>query len=256
MFRKGKKLVVGMVHLLPLPGSPRFEGNLDRVVESALEDALALADGGVDALLVENYGDIPYVTRRASMLTAVAMAHIVDLIKSKVDLPIGVNVQFDAYEAELVIATICKGDFVRIEGFTDTLLADTGLVTPCAAEALRLRRQIGGGEISIWADVQVKETQPLGDRTLVAAAVAAAKNLADAIIVTGSATGSPPTPEMLREVKEAVDIPVLVGSGLTPENATKLLAVADGAIVGTAFKSGHQIDKQKVRRLMKVVQEL
>lgn len=256
MFQKGKKLVAGMVHLLPLPGSPRFEGHLDRVVERALEDALALAEGGVDALLVENYGDVPYVTRKVPMLTAVAMTHIMDLIKSKVDLPIGVNVQFDAYEAELVIAAICKGNFVRIEGFIDTLLADTGLVTPCAAEALRLRRQIEGEGTSIWADIQVKETQPLGGRTLIAAAAAAAKNLADAIIVTGSATGSPPTPEMLREVKEAVDIPVLVGSGLTPENATKLLAVADGAIVGTAFKTGRRVDEQKVRRLMGVVREL
>ncbi|MBC7097617.1 BtpA/SgcQ family protein [Candidatus Bipolaricaulota bacterium] len=207
-------------------------------------------------MLCENYGDVPYVTRKVPMLTAVAMTHIMDLIKSKVDLPIGVNVQFDAYEAELVIAAICKGNFVRIEGFIDTLLADTGLVTPCAAEALRLRRQIEGEGTSIWADIQVKETQPLGGRTLIAAAAAAAKNLADTIIVTGSATGSPPTPEMLREVKEAVDIPVLVGSGLTPENATKLLAVADGAIVGTAFKTGRRVDEQKVRRLMGVVREL
>ncbi|MGC8817409.1 MAG: BtpA/SgcQ family protein [Candidatus Hadarchaeum sp.] len=256
MFQEGKKLVVGMVHLHPLPGSPRFDGNLDEVAEAALEDALALADEGVDALLVENYGDVPYLTRKLPLLTVVAMAHIVDLIKSKIVIPLGINVQFDAYEAELVIATVCKGNFVRIEGFVDTLITDTGLVTPCAAECLRLRRQGGGEKVAIWADVQVKETQPIGNRNIVAAAVAAAKNLADAIIVTGSATGSAPAAKTLKEVKAAVDRPVLVGSGLTPENAPELLAIADGAIVGTALKTGGRIDRRKVRRLMEVIRKL
>lgn len=249
--KKEEKILIGMLHLLPLPGSPLFSGNFRQAVHTAIEDALALCDGGADAILVENYGDIPYYVRHVPTITLVAMAHIIDTITSRLDkdFPIGINVQFDAYEAELALAAVSEASFVRVEGFVDTLITDTGLVMPCAAEVTRLRRNICPGKVQIWADVQVKETQMLGNRSVVESARAAAKNLADAIIVTGAATGASPSAEMVKAIKETVTVPVIVGSGVDVSNARHLLKYADAAIVGTSLKEKGRVSREKVREL-------
>ncbi|MEM4723657.1 MAG: BtpA/SgcQ family protein [Candidatus Hadarchaeum sp.] len=256
--KKEGKLLIGMVHLLPLPGAPLFRGDFRKVVEAALEDALALIEGGADAVIVENYGDIPYYVRHIPIITTVAMEHIIDAIKSKLgnDFPLGINVQFDAYEAELALAAISQAAFIRVEGFVDTLIADTGLVMPCAAEVTRLRRNLSIENVQIWADVQVKETQVLGTRTIVESAKSAVKNLADVIIVTGAATGSSPAVEIVKTIRDAVSVPIIVGSGVNATNAPQLLRYADGAIVGTSLKEKGRVSRRRVRELQKIFKDL
>lgn len=258
LFAKKEKVLIGVVHLLPLPGSPKFSGDLQKVQEAAVHDALALLEGGADAILIENYGDIPYFVREPPLITVIAMSYVVHAIKNKIlnDVPIGINVQFDAYKAELALASVYEASFIRVEGFIDTLLADTGLVTPCAAEVLRLRRQFSAERVQIWADVQVKETQVLGTRSIVEAAKAAAKNMADAVIITGSATGEAPSAEILKRVREVVKVPILVGSGVSLKNVAELLAFSDGAIVGTALKVDGRISQEKVRELKDIMRYL
>lgn len=258
LVKRGEKTLIGMLHLLPLPGSPLFAGNFRQVINTAIEDALALRDGGADAILVENYGDVPYYVRHVPIITIVAMGHIIDTIKSRLDqdFPIGVNVQFDAYEAELALAAVNEAAFIRIEGFVDTLITDTGLVMPCAAEVTRLRRYTCLGNVQIWADVQVKETQVLGNRSVVESARSAVKNLADAVVVTGTTTGASPSVEIVKAIKETVSVPVIVGSGVNASNARQLLRYADAAIVGTSLKEKGRVSPEKVRKLKQVFKNL
>jgi len=128
------KAIVGMVHLLPLPGSPRYGGSLDEVIETALDDAQKLVAGGIDGLIVENFGDLPYPCGGVSLLTAVAMATVVKAVSAEVKVPLGVNVQFNDFRSELAIAHVCGAKFVRLEAFVDTVVSDGGIVQACAAE--------------------------------------------------------------------------------------------------------------------------
>jgi len=258
LFEHGK-VIVGMVHLLPLPGSPRYAGSLDAILDAALSDTSALAEGGVDALIVENFGDLPYPPGRMPLISLLAMARVAAVVSSEVKLPIGINVQFNDFRSELAMAFACSASFVRVEGFVDNLLTDSGIIPACAADATRYRREIGADAVAIWADVQVKETMPLGERPIEEAAYAAVKNLADVVIVTGQATGMETPIDAVQAVKRAVARPVIVGSGFNMENALALLAVADGAIIGSALKFGgkaeNRVDPARVRALMDIVRK-
>ena len=259
LFREKHKVIVGMVHLLPLPGSPRYAGSIEAILDAALADASALAEGGVDALIVENLGDLPYPTSPTPLPTLLAMTRIAAAVCDKVKLPIGINVRFNDFRSELAMALACAATFVRVEAFVDNLLTDSGIIPACAADATRYRQAIGAAGVQIWADVQVKESMPLGERPLVEAARAAQKNLAEAIIVTGQETGAETPLEAVKAVKSVVRCPVLVGSGVNVQNAASMLAVADGAIVGSALKfdgkAENRVDRARVRALMDVLRK-
>jgi hypothetical protein len=252
-----KKVIIGMVHLLPLPGSPRYAGSLNAITDAALSDALALEKGGIDAIIVENFGDLPYPPGQVPTVSLLAMTRIVTVLSNEISLPIGINVQFNDWRSELAMAYSCSASFVRIEGFIDNLLTDSGFVSACAADAMRYRHEIGADEVAVLADIQVKETIPLGERSIQDAALTAVKNLADAIIVTGQATGAETPIEAVRTVKQTVSCPVLVGSGLNLTNASALLSIADGAIVGSALKvegkAENRVDPVRVQTLIGAV---
>jgi membrane complex biogenesis BtpA family protein len=253
--------VIGMVHLLPLPGSPRWGGDLRAVRERALADARALAEGGVDGLLVENFGDAPFLKGPVGPETVAAMALLVQAVADAVPLPVGVNVLRNDARAALAIACLTGARFVRVNVHTGVMLTDQGLIEGAAAESLRYRRWLGAERVKLLADVLVKHGAPLAPQTPEAAARdAAQRGLADALIVSGAATGLPPERETLLRVREAVAVPVLVGSGLTPDNVQELLTVADGAIVGTSLKREGRVeeavDARRVARLMERVRSL
>ncbi|MEK6371287.1 MAG: BtpA/SgcQ family protein [Acidobacteriota bacterium] len=71
---------------------------------------------------------------------------------------------------------------------------------------------------------------------------------ADAIIVSGRETRAEPDAARFALVREAVDAPLLVGSGLTEANAASF-AAADGAIAGTSVKRDGRVDAARVARL-------
>ena len=235
------KAVIGMVHLAALPGSPRWAGSMDRIVDAALVDARTLAEGGVDALLVENHGDMPFTAGRVDAATVAAMAVIIAEIKKAVALPIGVNVlKSDALSA-LAVASATSARFVRVNVHVGAVVADQGLLQSGAHDTLRYRRLLGL-DIKILADVQVKHGMPLAPIPIEQEARdCVTRALADGLVVSGTATGEP-------------GIPLLVGSGATPETAALLLSVADGLIVGTAVKRdgvlANPVDLARVRRLV------
>ncbi len=250
------RTLVGMVHLAPLPGSPRWGGAMDAVVARALDDARALVEGGIDALIVENYGDAPFTPVRVAPATTAAMAIVAaELRRALPGVPLGVNVLKNDARAALAVAVAAGGAFIRVNVHAGAVLADQGVVHSDAYHTLRDRRLIGA-DVQIFADVQGKHAVPLAPVELEQEARDLVhRGLADALVVSGRATGEPTALGDIKRVRDAVGgVPILVGSGVTPETVGELLSVADGAIVGTALKHGgdvrNPVDIARVRRLV------
>jgi membrane complex biogenesis BtpA family protein len=231
--------LIGMVHLGPLPGAPRFAGDLERILAAALADAGTLAEAGFDALLVENLGDAPFFADDVPKATVAALARAVTEVRRAVALPVGVNVLRNDARAALAVAAATGATFIRVNVLAWAAYTDQGPIIGRAAEVTRLRAALGGS-IRILADVFVKHaTPPLGLTLEQAAADAWERAGADGLIVTGPATGRPTPLDDLQRVKAAApDAPVYAGSGVTVESIAGLLQVADGVIVGTALKHG------------------
>ncbi|HIK38578.1 MAG: BtpA/SgcQ family protein [Geminocystis sp.] len=239
-----KKPVIGVVHLLPLPTSPRWGGNLKAVIERAEQEATALAAGGVDGIIVENFFDAPFPKDRVDPAVVSAMTIIVDRIMNLVMLPIGLNVLRNDAHSALAIAACVGAQFIRVNVYTGVMATDQGLIEGKAHELQKYRRELGK-DIAIFADVLVKHARPLGTPNLTTAVQdTIERGLADAVILSGWATGLPPSLEDLELAKEAAkDTPVLVGSGANWENIGQLLTIADGVIVASSLKRNGKIEE-------------
>ena len=232
------KAFIGVIHLPPLPGSPRWGGDLSVVLEQAKRETTALTEGGASGIIVENFGDAPFRIGRVEPETVAAMTRAVDLVCRATPLPVGVNMlRTDALSA-LAVAVAAGAQFIRVNVHYGTMAADEGLVTGEASETLRRRRLVNAEHIAILADVLVKHAVPLGEPDLgLIARETAYRGLADGLIVTGPVTGQPAVANDVATVRKAVpDRPLLVGSGVDAGNAAHFLAHADGAIVGTSLK--------------------
>lgn len=238
-----EKPIIGMVHLRPLPGSPRFDGNLKEIYAQAEWEATTLAKAGVDGLIVENLGDEPYQIGEPTPVQFALMSAITRQVCQIVDIPVGVNVQFNAWQAELAIAHSCGADFIRVEVFVDTVVSAQGIVHPCSAQLTRYRADLNA-RVALFTDIQTKYTTNIVAQTLTQSAIDARNAGADALIVTGAATGAATPLDAVSEVKSAVNLPVLVGSGTNIQNVGQVLAIADGAIVGSALKEGKNAENR------------
>ena len=254
--REGAKEIVGVVHLLPLPGSPGWKGDLDSVVDFAQRDTEALAGGGVDAVIFENFGDVPFLSGPVPPETIAAMAVVIESVASSVEVIFGVNVLRNDPIAALGLAYATGGQFIRANVHTGVMVTDQGIIEGRAEDTVR-RRSALAAPVKLLADVLVKHAVPLGEQNIQDAAKAAVyRGMADAVIVTGSFTGEEADLSDVKSVKEAVPqgTPVLVGSGVTEENIGEYLEWADGVIVGTSFKSNgvvsNPVDTERVARLV------
>jgi uncharacterized protein len=239
--RFGRRAVFGMVHLLPLPGAPLFDA-LDKVIEAAHTDARAIAEGGADGIVFENFGDRPFIKGRVEAETVAAMTRVIAEVTRDIHLPFGVNVLRNDAQSALAIAAATGAAFIRVNVHTGAMLTDQGLIEGDAYATLR-RRAALAPEVLIFADHLVKHAVPLGEVDPVQAAKdLRLRGLADAVIVSGIETGAPVDAERLQRLREALpDAPLLLGSGLTVDNADAFHA-ADGAIVGTSIKREGRLD--------------
>lgn len=250
--------VVGMIHLLPLPGSPRAR-RLDRVLERALEDARALARAGVDGLLVENFGDAPFEPAGVEPQVVAAMAVAAREVRLATELPVGVNVLRNDARSALAVGLAAGAAFIRVNVHVGAAETDQGRIEGRAHETLRMRRAIGS-RAAIFADVLVKHARhAAGTDPALAARETAYRGGADALLVTGPETGAAADAARLRAVKRAVpDRPVWVASGVTLESAP-LWGEADGFIVGSAFKRGgraeNPVDYARALKLIRVLRK-
>ena len=256
-----RPLLVGVVHLLPLPGAPRAGRDLTPVLDAARRDAAALAEG-CDAVIVENFGDVPFHATRVPAETIAAMALSLAAVGEELGaLPLGVNVLRNDAAAALGLCAATGASFFRVNVHTGAAVTDQGIIEGEADRTLRERARLAP-DAALLADVHGKHASPLGRESIGRAALdALERGMADAVIVSGHGTGNSPSPEPLAEVRAAVGSrPVLIGSGLTPENAGSLLAHADGAIVGTWLKEEGRlerpVDRARVRELRGLLDEL
>ena len=229
--------LIGVVHLAPLPGSPQASLSVDQVAERALVGARALADAGFDALIVENFGDVPFCAEHVEVHTAIAIGRVVRAVIENVPCPVGVNVLRNDARTALAVAAMTGASFIRVNVHTGVYAADQGLLEGRAAETLRDRAALDA-DVAVFADVHVKHAEPLGGRDLARAAEETAyRGLADALIVTGPTTARPADLADVQQVRQAVpDRPILVGSGVTIDTVAAVLAATDGVIVGTALE--------------------
>ncbi|MBE0556480.1 MAG: BtpA/SgcQ family protein [Proteobacteria bacterium] len=231
--------LIGMIHLLPLPGAPRFGGSRLAILEAAMRDAEALTAAGFDALLVENYGDTPFAKDDAGRHVVAEMSVIASELRRRFDVPLGVQVLRNDARASLAIAAAAGAGFVRINVHTGAMVTDQGVIEGMAHDTLRFRQAIGAGDVSIFADVHVKHAVPLGSGSFEDALNdTVQRGLADAVIVSGSGTGMKTDPGRIRLAVERCDVPVYVGSGADIDSLPDLLPPAHGLIVRTSIKRG------------------
>lgn len=250
--------IVGMVHLPALPGAPGYEGDFQAIRESALRDARALEAGGVDAVLVENFGDAPFYPDDVPKHVVASMTRVATDLRDAVDLPLGVNVLRNDAAAALSVTAAAGGAFVRVNVHAGARTTDQGVVEGTAHETVRLRERLDA-DVAILADLDVKHSAPLADGYDATVEEVVERGRADGVIVSGSATGESVEREHLESVvarrdELGLDAPVFVGSGVTADTIGDLLSVADGVIVGTALKEDglttNPVDPDAVERLV------
>ena len=261
LFSAASRTLIGVVHLGPLPGSPGWKGDLDKILQHAVDDAIAYEHGGAHALFIENFGDVPFTKGAVGPETVAAMTAAGRAVRQAVQLPIGFNVLRNDGRAALAVCAACDGSFIRINVHTGAMLTDQGLIEGDAFHTLRYRASICP-QAKILADVHVKHAVPLGDWSIEnSARDTLERGLADALIVSGTGTGMATEVGDVQRVRTACPrAKILLGSGVTLENVQEYMPIADGFIVGTSLKKGgtlhNAVDPKRVAALAKAMRKI
>ena len=226
------KPIIGMIHMPPLVGAPRSTLSMKELTDFALSEADKLERAGLDAAIVENVGDAPLFKDRVPPVTVAAMSIITREVARHTKLKVGVNMLRNACEDALSVALVSGAHFIRCNVMIGAYVTDQGIIEGCAAKLIRLRREMGS-KILILGDVHVKHSYPLFNVPVEdAARDLAERGGADAVIVSGARSPVPPSFERVKKVKDAIELPVLLGSGIGLANVKKFYEMSDGIIVG------------------------
>jgi membrane complex biogenesis BtpA family protein len=249
-----KKPIIACIHLLPLPGSPRYRGSMKEVYDMSVKDAEIFRMYNVDGLIVENFRDNPFYPDRLPSESIAAMSAVTREVKKVFSGPIGINALRNDALSALSIAAAAEVHFIRVNVHIGAAVTDQGIIEGKAHETLRLRK-ILDDRILIFADVAVKHASILGKRTIIDETKdLSVRGMADALIVTGDQTGGAANPDDMNKVKENTTLPVLIGSGITDQNIKEYFGVADGFIVGSFFKkdgiADNSVEENRVKKLM------
>jgi membrane complex biogenesis BtpA family protein len=255
-----RKPLIGVLHLLPLPGAPLYEGAIQKVYDQAHAELEVFKRHRLDSVIVENFRDMPYFSGRVPAETVAAMAAISREIVRAADMPVGINVLRSDGEAAIAVATASGAHYVRINVHMGAVVADQGIVQGSSQFSVRLRSALKSRAL-IFADVAVKHAAPVAGRSLdIETRDLTERGLADAVIVTGDRTGVETSVTDVDIVRRATALPLLVGSGATPENIEQTLPKVNGLIVGSYFKkdgAGHNlVDESRVQRFVRRFAEL
>ncbi len=232
------KLVIGMIHLDALPGTPKYFGNVRQIITNAIEEAETYKSAGLKAIMIENMHDVPYLNNSSGPEITSTMAIIAYEIKKRTNLIVGIQILASANKEAIAIAHSADIDFIRAEGFVFAHVADEGITESSAGEILRYRKQIGAESVLVFTDIKKKHSSHsiTSDVSIVETAKAAEFFLSDGIIVTGSSTGAEADVKELEAVKQNLKLPIIIGSGVTAENIDKYYNLADAFIIGSYFK--------------------
>ncbi|MBB3455009.1 hypothetical protein FHT86_003308 [Rhizobium sp. BK313] len=256
-----RKAIIAVIHSLPLPGSPDYDGQpMDEIVDFAIAEAGRYRDGGADGLIVENHGDIPFAKPdRLGPETAACMAVMTDAVRRQSGLPVGVNVLANGAVQALAVAKAAGAAFVRVNQWSNAYVANEGLMDGPAGEAMRYRAWLRAKSVRVFADVHVKHGAHAitGDRTIQELARDNEFFDADAAIATGQRTGDSATMEELQTIAAGTALPVIVGSGVTPDNIGDIFTVADAVIVASYLKRDgvwwNPVDPERMNIFMQAV---
>jgi len=232
------KFVAAMIAVLPLPGSPRYDGDDQRVIDQALADLDVYQKAGVDSIIFENDHDLPYIQPPLDKKGIALMTHIVKEARGKFDGPIGIQMLEAANITSLEIAAEADLNYIRVEAFVFAHVGGSGVINGSAGKILRRRKELQVAHIKVFADVKKKHGSHslTMDLDIADEIMQAEFFLADGVIVTSKFTGINPDKEDLIRAKSATKLPVLIGSGMTAENIREYLPLADGFIVGSSFR--------------------
>jgi membrane complex biogenesis BtpA family protein len=253
--------MIGMVHLRALPGTPRHSLPVREICAIAAREARLLREAGFDAVLLENMHDVPYLRRHVGPEIVAAVTAALCAVREAVDCPVGVQILAGANSEALAAALAADAQFIRCEGFVFGHVADEGWMHSDAGELLRLRKALGADSIAILADIKKKHSSHAvtADVSLGETAHAAEFFGADAVVVTGRATGEETALDDIREARSATKLPVVVGSGTTPETLARQWPYADAFIVGSWIKRygrwDEELDSERMARLIAAAHE-
>ncbi len=232
--------LIGNVHCLPLPGTPAYQNeSMDTIVGRAIRDARNYAEGGMDGLLIENHGDIPFLPPHEIGHEVIAsMAVIAKAVGEEVDLPFGINILANAPLPALAIAKATGARFIRVNQWVNAYVSNEGIMQGESARALRYRKAISADDVAIFADVHVKHGAHaiVADRPISEQASDVEFFGADVAIVTGNRTGDAVPEEEIAAVRSGTQLPLIAGSGVTTENIERIMSTTNGAIVGSSLK--------------------
>lgn len=258
LFAARRKLLIGVVHLLPLPGSPRWRGEIQEVTARAVTDARTYERGGADAVFIENFGDMPFTKGVVPPETVAAMGVAGAAVRAAVTIPVGFNVLRNDARAALGLCAACDASFIRVNVHCGAMLTDQGVIEGQAFDTLRRRRELCP-EVALLADVHVKHAVPLAPMAIeTAARDTLERGLADGLILSGTGTGQTTDLEDVRRVRTSCPgARLFVGSGITTGNVADYLSLVDGVIVGSSLKLhgrvANRVDGRRVAALARVI---
>jgi membrane complex biogenesis BtpA family protein len=256
---RNKKPIIGMIHVRALPGTPAYTGDVKAIIKKALDEAKVYKNLGVEALMIENMHDTPYLNRKVGHEISSVMSIIAYEIKKLDDTPLGIQLLAGANKAALAAAGASGADFIRAEGFVFAHTADEGIMNSDAGKLLRYRKQIDAEKVLIFTDIKKKHSSHAltSDVDIVSTAHAAEFFLSDGLIITGESTGKAADFEELEKVKASTSTPVLIGSGITDENVRQFYDTADGLIIGSYFKKSgfwkNDLDEDRIKTILKKI---
>ncbi|MDO9576710.1 MAG: BtpA/SgcQ family protein [Candidatus Cloacimonadales bacterium] len=260
-FFKTKK-IIGMIHVQALPGTPKHGKSIEEIIEIAVQESKIYQECGIDAIMLENMHDVPYLNREVGPEIIAGMTAVAKEVKRAVNLPCGIQILAGANQAALAAALAAGCEFVRVEGFVFSHIADEGLMNADAGELLRFRHKIGAEHIAVFTDIKKKHSSHAitSDLSISDFAKAAEFFLSDSIIITGKSTAEKADIADLIEAKESTKLPVLIGSGITAENISEYWNYADGFIVGSHFKEEGKwqngVSKERITKFVVKVKNL
>jgi membrane complex biogenesis BtpA family protein len=236
LVKAGAKPIIGMVQLGALPGSSRYRGgHIDGILRDAIEEARTLAENGVEALMVQNLGDLPVASNAAPAQVA-WMTRVAAEIRSRFGRPVGLNLLENDAEAMFAVASAAGADFVRIKVYVGAMMTPFGMESAQAFAAIRARNACDAAGVAIFADVHDRTGAPVASGGFTEDIDYAIRlGGADGLVLTGKSYSQ--TLEFVRVARKQLgQVPILVGGGVTAKNFAEAVSVADGAIVSSSLK--------------------
>lgn len=232
------KKIIGMIHVAALPGTPKNNNSIEKIIEIAVQEAKIYQDCGIDAIMLENMHDVPYLNREVGPEIIASMTAIAREVKQNVNLPCGIQILAGANQAALAAAQAAECEFIRAEGFVFSHIADEGFINADAADLMRFRKKIGAEHIAVFSDIKKKHSSHsiTSDLTISDFTKAAEFFLSDGIVITGKSTSEMTDLKDLQEANRATNLPIIIGSGITVDNIIVYWDHTDGFIVGSHFK--------------------